>query len=347
MPGFAMVSPDIPTTLSDIGAQVLVRGWLSSNNTVFRCPGGSAGGATGNATGGATDDAQGAETGGRSSPGACVVDTGYHSHAAQTVALVAQALGGQALARVVNTHLHADHCGGNAHLARHWPGLHTSVPIGYQTQLQPWDDSRLSYLEYDQHCEPFTPQAFLQAGDLLRLGPRHWQVHAAPGHDPDAVLLFEPQSRTLISGDALWRDRLAIIFPELDGQPGFGAAHQALDMIEALAPQLVLPGHGEPFTEVAQALAASRQRLDAFAAAPIKHRQHAARALVSFHMLEHRARPHSALVDWIVNTPIFRRALQCENDEVLAHSLALQTLDRLVHDGVLARQGDVLVMHGR
>lgn len=332
------VPADIAATLSDIGAQVLVRGWLSSNNTVFR----------------SADDGADRHPDRHPDPHpdrhpgltACVVDTGYHSHAHQTAALVAQALGGQALARVVNTHLHSDHCGGNAHLARQWPGLHISVPIGYRAWLQPWDESRLSYRDTDQHCQPFTPQAFLQDGDRVRLGPRHWQVHAAPGHDPDAVLLFEPQSRTLISGDALWRDRLAIIFPELDGQPGFGAAHQALDLIEALGPRLVVPGHGQPFTEVAQALAASRQRLNAFAAAPVKHRQHAARALVTFHLLEHRSRPHGALVDWIVNTPIFRRALQCEHDPALARSLALQTLDRLLRDGVLARRGDAVVIAG-
>ena len=303
-------------TLREIGAQVLVRGWLSANNLVF------AGGAG----------------------GASVVDTGYLSHAAQTVALVAQALGGAPLAHVVNTHLHSDHCGGNASLARRWPGLRISVPVGYRSRLLPWDDHRLSYRDTDQQCEPFTPQAFIGAGDQIMLGERAWQVHATPGHDPDAVVLFEPSSRTLISGDALWQQRLAIIFPELSGEPGFAAAHQALDLIEALQPRLVLPGHGQPFTGVAAALDASRQRLRAFAAAPVKHRQHAARALVSYHMLEHRVRPRAALIAWIIATPIFCRALQCEHDPVLAQALATQTVDRLLADGVLVLRGDQVVL---
>lgn len=302
---------DIPTTLSRIGAQVLVRGWLSANNIVFA--GGSAGG--------------------------CVVDTGYLTHAAQTVALVAQALQGAPLARIVNTHLHSDHCGGNASLARHWPELQISVPDASRHRLLPWDDTLLSYQDAGQQCAPFTPQHFLHAGDQITLGARDWQVFAAPGHDPDAVLLFEPISRTLISGDALWQQRLAIIFPELSGEPGFDAAHQALDLIERLQPQLVLPGHGQPFTGVAAALDASRQRLRAFARAPIKHRQHAARALVSYHMLEHRVRSEAALLGWIVATPIFGRTLQCQDDPALALALAGQTVDRLVADGVLRRQG--------
>ena len=312
------ITPPVATTLSEIGAQVLVRGWLSSNNIVFAA----------HRAGGTEDGA-----------GACVVDTGYASHATQTGDLIARALGSAPLARVVNTHLHSDHCGGNASLARRWPGLHISVPSGYRTRLQPWDEAGLSYRTNDQRCEPFTAQAFIAAGDELMLGPRAWQVHATPGHDPDAVVLFEPRSRTLISGDALWERRLAIIFPELVGESGFDPAHQALNLIEALAPRLVLPGHGQPFTDVRQAIEASRQRLRAFAAAPRKHRQHAARALVSFHMLEHRRRPRDALVAWIVRTPIFSQALQCEGDAALALQAATEILDRLLADGVLVADG--------
>jgi glyoxylase-like metal-dependent hydrolase (beta-lactamase superfamily II) len=306
----------IAATLAELGAQLLVRGWLSANNIVFH----------------------------DSPAGACVVDTGYASHAPQTAALIDQALRGQPLARVLNTHLHSDHCGGNASLARRWPGLHLSVPVGYRARLQPWDEAGLSYRDTDQTCEPFTPQAFIAAGDSVLLGQRHWQVHATPGHDPDAVVLFEPVSRTLISGDALWESRLAIIFPELVGEPGFDAAHQALDLIEALAPRLVLPGHGQPFTGVAAALDASRQRLRGFAAAPVKHRQHAARSLVSFHMLEHRRRPRAELVAWIARTPIFLQALQCEADPALAGVLADATVDRLLADGVLLADGELIVL---
>ena len=304
--------PDaIPAALHALGAQVLVRGWLSANNIVF------------------------ADTGGADSAGACVVDTGYVSHAPQTLALLTQALAGQPLARVVNTHLHSDHCGGNGTLARHWPGLEIAVPAGYQVPLQAWDETALSYRHVDQRCERFSAQHFLSANTAVRLGPWDWQVLPAPGHDPDAVMLWQADSATLISGDALWEQRLAIIFPELAGEPGFDAASQVLDQIEHLQPRLVLPGHGQPFTGVAAALAASRQRLAAFAAAPVRHRQHAARALVSYHMLEHRQRPRQDLMAWIARTPVFLQALQCEGDPPLAQARAAEVLDRLLADGVL------------
>lgn len=300
------LAPAIAATLDHLGAQVLVRGWLSANNIVFHHGG------------------QGQ-----------MVDTGYISHADQTLALVDRALAGRPLAEVVNTHLHSDHCGGNAALADRWPGLRITVPAASRSKLLPWDDSQLSYRETGQRCAPFVPHAFLADGDTVQLGGRPWQVHAAPGHDPDAVLLFEPETATLISGDALWQQRLAIIFPELDDVPGFDDAARVLDRIAQLQPRLVLPGHGEPFTDVDAALTASRQRLAAFQAAPLKHRAHAARSLVVYHMLEHRRRPRQALVDWIASTPIFLKALQCMGDAARAQQAAAATVDRLLADGVL------------
>jgi glyoxylase-like metal-dependent hydrolase (beta-lactamase superfamily II) len=304
-------APDTAATLARLNAQVLVRGWLSANNIVF-------------------------VHGGRGQ----VVDTGYLSHADQTLALLDHALAGAPLHEVLNTHLHSDHCGGNAALAARWPGLQIRVPAASRPKLLPWDDDQLTYRLTGQQCAPFVPQAFLDDGDTVQLGGHAWQVHAAPGHDPDAVLLFEPQTATLISGDALWENRLAIIFPELDDQPGFDDAAAVLDRIERLRPRLVLPGHGAPFTDVAGALAASRQRLQAFAAAPHRHRQHAARALLVYHLLEHRRRPRQALVDWMAGTPIFLQAMQCAAGSPQALQGAQAVVDRLLADGVVRQQGD-------
>ena len=73
----------------DLGLAVLERGWLSSNNILFQ----------------ESPDAP-----------ATIVDTGFGSHAQQTVAVVRAGLGSVPLGRVVNRHLHSDHCGGNAQI---------------------------------------------------------------------------------------------------------------------------------------------------------------------------------------------------------------------------------------
>ncbi|WP_157267465.1 MBL fold metallo-hydrolase [Azohydromonas aeria] len=313
-------SPDTPAdTLRRLGARLFVRGWLSANNVLFE--------------GGAED-------------GAAVVDTGYVTHGAQTVALLEHALGARPLTRILNTHLHSDHCGGNAALLRRWPQAHLSVPAGYAPHLRPWDARALGFTDMDQQFEPFEAHGFLVPGTTVRLGLHDWEIHAAPGHDPHAVLLFEPASRTLVSGDALWEGRLAIIFPELVGRSGFEAAQQALDCIERLAPRVVLPGHGEAFTDAAAAIEASRRRLEAFMAAPAKHHQYAARALVTYHLLEHRAVPRADLERWIVETPVLRLAPGERATPQERHEFARETVRRLVADAVVSEENGWIRMAG-
>jgi glyoxylase-like metal-dependent hydrolase (beta-lactamase superfamily II) len=105
----------------------------------------------------------------------------------------------------------------------------------------------------------------LQPGTELQLGDGSWQVHAAPGHDPHSVILFEPASRTLVSADALWERGFGVVFPELDGDNAFDEVSATLDLIEACSPPpWSFRVTANRFTDVAQALVVARQRLDGF-----------------------------------------------------------------------------------
>ena len=134
---------------------VLERGWLSANNILFI---------------GQHDTA--------------IVDTGYCSHADQTVDLVRGTLQGRALDRILNTHLHSDHCGGNAALQKAWPSVLTAIPPGQADHVRQWDAYALSYTPTGQACPPFRADTLLVPGSCVLLGDKPWQVHAAPGHDP-------------------------------------------------------------------------------------------------------------------------------------------------------------------
>lgn len=301
---------DPKQVMARLGIQFLVRGWLSANNIVF-CP-----------------TAQVETT--------AVVDTGYVAHSAQTLALIQAALGSRPLDIIVNTHLHSDHCGGNAALQAQWPRCEVVVPHGYREALIPWNESKLSYQYTGQQCERFTPTRFIAPGSEIKLGGWVWEVYGTGGHDPDAVILFEPHHGILISGDALWSDRLAIVFSALSGPNGFGQAHDTLDLIEGLGPRVVLPGHGEAFVDVKSALAQSRQRLNAFILNPERHLQHAARALVMYRMLEVRRTHAEALTAWMLRTPIFTQTL-CTGTADEAGVIASDIINRLVVDGALVR----------
>ena len=156
------------------GLQVFERGWLSANNVLF------------------TDDTS-----------TTLIDSGYVTHQAQTLALVQNALDGKILDRLVNTHLHSDHCGGNYFLQNHYTQLETLIPPGEAKAVAIWDEQALSYEATGQLCPRFKFEGVLRAGQTLRLASLDWEVHAAPGHDPHSVILFEPTHKVLISADAL------------------------------------------------------------------------------------------------------------------------------------------------
>jgi glyoxylase-like metal-dependent hydrolase (beta-lactamase superfamily II) len=264
------------------GVHVFERGWLSSNNILF---------------------ASGAST--------AVVDTGYVAHASQTLALVRSVLGAKALDFVVNTHLHSDHCGGNATLQSAYPQARTLVPPGLADAVRMWDEEQLTYTATGQRCERFRIDDVIRPGAELPLGEARWQVHAAPGHDPHSVILFEPRTRTLISADALWENGFGIVFPELEGEHAFADVGATLDLIERLHPAVVIPGHGGVFggvERVTAALARARQRLDALTRDPTRHAAHAAKVLIKFKLLEWQSIPAADCLAWAAGTPYIRLA---------------------------------------
>ena len=265
------------------GVAVFERGWLSSNNILLH---------------------------GGDGEHATLIDSGYGSHAEQTLALVRHALRpGQTLARVVNTHLHSDHCGGNAVLARAF-GARIVIPPGDADAVAQWDEDRLTYRPTAQRCERFTADAVLRPGESFSVGARTWQAHAAPGHDPHSLILFDAHDGALISADALWQNGFGVVFPELDGIDAFDDVAATLDLIEGLDVRLVIPGHGAPFTDVAGALQRARSRLAAFRADPTRHARHAIKALAKYHLLEVGSQALPDLLAWFAATPIAQRVWQ-------------------------------------
>ncbi|HEX7643706.1 MAG TPA: MBL fold metallo-hydrolase [Burkholderiaceae bacterium] len=236
--------------------RVFERGWLSSNNVLFI-----------------------------GEEGTAIVDTGYLIHAGQTLALVRHELQGRPLDLIVNTHLHSDHCGGNAILQKAYASR-TLIPVSEADKVRDWDMDALSFNATGQQCERFGFDGTLAPGDELALGGLRWQALAAPGHDPHSLILYCAAHGILISADALWENGFGVIFPELDGESGFAEQRATLDLIADLEVQLVIPGHGAPFTDVQKALAAAYSRVDYLAADPARNAQNAVKVMLKFLLLE-------------------------------------------------------------
>jgi glyoxylase-like metal-dependent hydrolase (beta-lactamase superfamily II) len=222
-----------------------------------------------------------------------LVDTGYVKHSALTLALMRRALGTRPLERIVNTHLHSDHCGGNAALQAEY-GARTLIPAASADAVRAWDD-RLTYAATGQRCERFGFDGTLEDGASIELGGLAWRVIAAPGHDPDSVILHCEAERLLISADALWEHGFGVVFPELEGESGFAEQRAILERIDGLAVSVVLPGHGPMFTDVRGALRGAHRRLERLAADPANNARYAAKALLKCLLLDRERIPLDAV----------------------------------------------------
>ena len=88
---------------------------------------------------------------------------------------------------------------------------------------------------------------------------------------------------------------------------------QTLDLIETLPIDLVIPGHGAPFSDVTKSLATARSRLDYLASDPDRNARHGAKVLLKYRLLEWRSREMHQVNDWIANTPALISAAKLLN----------------------------------
>ena len=268
-----------------------------------------------------------------------MVDSGYCTHAAQTLSLVQDFLGHRPLDILVNTHLHSDHCGGNAALQALYPALQTMIPPGHAQQVAQWNAVALTYLPTGQLCPRFKFDQTLQPEAKIRFGAVEWQIYAAAGHDPHSVIFFEPETKILISADALWENGFGVVFPELEGADAFMQVEATLALIERLNPKTVIPGHGRVFTYKPEILAKAHQRLDFFVNNPDKHARHAVKVLLKFKLLEVQRQRVDAFTQWAMATPYFE-TIRARFFELIPMDIWLEQLyTELIAVGVARKEG--------
>lgn len=275
---------------------------------------------------------------------ATLIDSGYGKHAALTVELVRHVLRSRGIAQgglktLINTHLHSDHCGGNALIAREF-GCRIVVPAAEFDTVNRWDEDALTYRGTGQQCERFSAQGAVRDGDLLTLGAAQWRVYAAPGHDPHSVILHCPQHSLLLSADALWENGFGVIFPELGGDSGFAEQRAVLELIASLEVDTVIPGHGTPFGDVPAAIERARARLAALSADPARNARNAIKALTKFLLLDREVIEFDAMLEGLRDATIIANAAK------LMGMTLPQALDWGVRDlerqSQLRRDGDTL-----
>lgn len=102
---------------------------------------------------------------------------------------------------LINTHCHIDHILGNHDIyTKYQLPLHTS-----QGEWDVYEQNRQWGKVYDINCDPAPNQVIIiKEGDTISLGSSMFQIISCPGHSPDGICIYQPESNFLVSGDVLF-----------------------------------------------------------------------------------------------------------------------------------------------
>ena len=101
----------------------------------------------------------------------------------------------------------------------------------------------------------------IKEGDVLDVGDYHFEVIATPGHEPSHLCLFDRASGVFVSGDHVMGDSYPSVVLSSDTDE-LGLFLESLDKVRDVPATIVLPGHGEPFTDLAGRIDAIKAHYD-------------------------------------------------------------------------------------
>jgi glyoxylase-like metal-dependent hydrolase (beta-lactamase superfamily II) len=177
-----------------------------------------------------------------------VVDSQVTPRAAQPLLAQLRAVTDRPIRFVVNTHYHGDHVGGNAA----FPGAEIVASAATARFMVERADERLDYartfgLEITEVPPPVLPTlTFDEAMDLDIDGERLQLLHCGQVETPDASVLWWPARGVLASGDGVATAGYPYLgVPFLgEGLKDDGQWTGYLARLRALAPRVLIPGHG-------------------------------------------------------------------------------------------------------
>jgi glyoxylase-like metal-dependent hydrolase (beta-lactamase superfamily II) len=199
-----------------------------------------------------------------------LIDTGYIRDFDETERLI-EGLGVdlKQTRRIICTHTHCDHIGGNSRIQEQ-SGCEIALHRIGKHYIDRQDDWSTWWRYYGQEAEFFKCSMGLEHGDEIQVGPHRFEVIHTPGHASDGMVLYNRKDKVLISSDTLWENDLAVITPRVEGSAAVFAALESLQKLEGLQVEAVYPGHGRPFTDMAAALEHSRRKYQGYLQEPAR-----------------------------------------------------------------------------
>jgi glyoxylase-like metal-dependent hydrolase (beta-lactamase superfamily II) len=170
---------------------------------------------------------------------AIVVDATSGMDWAEFAPRLTHVLGGAKVDAVYLTHLHVDHVGGAARMAS-VTGAPLLIHEDEAFAVEEGDVLATGAALFGATMEAH-PVTKLREKDIVRLGRRELAVVLAPGHSPAHTALWDPESRSLFSGDVVFEGGS---FGRVDLPGGDGPTLvRSLEKLAALDPVNCYPGH--------------------------------------------------------------------------------------------------------
>lgn len=274
-----------------------------------------------------------------------LVDTGFGSDVAELERwLSAQGVAPADLAKIVNTHHHTDHVGGN-HVLQRTYGLPIAAEASEAQAVNRRDPAACLAHWLAQPIEAFQVTQLLKDGDVLSTGDEDWQVQHTPGHSAGHIALYQPERRVALTGDALLLGDVGWLNYPLFGPQAAQLALESLERFAALDLRLAYPGHGPVITDVPAAIASSRGRLEKLQADPVKIGWHASKRIFAFALMIEGQMTEEGLLAYLLASPWFvahaREVFQVTPEEFFP-----LLIGEMLRSGAASWQGGKLCVNG-
>lgn len=182
--------------------------------------------------------------------GVLVVDALGSPALAEALVAAIRRVTSQPIRHVVLTHYHADHIYGLQALQAAGAGIIAHQRgreyLNSDTAQQRLEASRRELAPWiDAQTRLVPASRWIDADTVLTLGEERIHVrHAGPAHTPEDLVVLAERAGVLFSGDLVFRGRIPFV-----GQADSRGWIAALDRLIALAPRVVVPGHGPLATD--------------------------------------------------------------------------------------------------
>lgn len=142
---------------------------------------------------------------------------------------------------ILNTHLHLDHCFGNAWAAERYGVLPMAHEDDETLLARMREQARMFGLPFEVRTEKLG--GYLEDGDVLKLGDNEIRVIHTPGHSRGGLCFYIPAAGWLVSGDSLFEGSIGRT--DLEGGSYATLIKSITERLLILPEETVVyPGHG-------------------------------------------------------------------------------------------------------